>query len=70
MGGDTNSGIMSGFEREKFQSGTGGDQPVPGGFPSVGDLGVPRNIRFPQTTASETQSLADLITFLVMCHRN
>ena len=62
MGGDTNSGIMSGFEREKFQSGTGGDQPVPGGFPSVGDLGVPRNIRFPQTTASETQSLADLIT--------
>jgi hypothetical protein len=62
MGGDTNSGIMSGFEREKFESGTGGDQSVPGGFPSVGDLGVPRNVRFPAVESSaDIQPLADLI---------
>lgn len=63
MGGDTNSGIMSGFKREKFRLGTGGDQPVPGGYSSVGNLGVPRNVRFPEVTSSTAfQPIADLIT--------
>jgi hypothetical protein len=60
MGGDTNSGIMSGFEREKFQSGTGGDQSVPGGE-SVKIQDVPSQIAFPRVTVDESQSLADLI---------
>jgi hypothetical protein len=61
MGGDTNSGIMSGFKREKFQLGTNGNQSVPGGE-SVNIQDVPSQIAFPRVTVDESQSLADLIT--------
>ena len=59
MGGDTNSGIMSGFEREKFQLGTGGDRPIPGGTSST-RKDVPYRIANP-ANPREIQTLADLI---------
>ena len=59
MGGDTNSGIMSGFEREKFQLGTGGDRPIPGGTSST-RKDVPFRIANP-ANPREVQTLADLI---------
>ena len=63
MGGDTNSGIMSGFERKKFDPGGLGmdvTRPVPGGYsPGVSD--APRQILFP-ADPKEVQSMWYIIT--------
>jgi len=56
MGGDTNSGIMSGFEREKLSNGT---QSIAGGE-SFTKQDVPANIAFP-ADPKEVQAMADLI---------
>ena len=56
MGGDTNSGIMSGFERENFNQGS---QPIPGGE-SFTKQDVPSQIAFP-ADPKEVQSIANLI---------
>ena len=54
MGGDTNSGIMSGFEREKFSKGSGT------GFDNIRRA---LDVKFPEVTSSmDFQPQADLIT--------
>ena len=56
MGGDTNSGIMSGFEREKFFSGSGTGS-------GLDNTRRALDVRFPDVKSSEDiQPLADLIT--------
>ena len=63
MGGDTNSGIMSGFEREKFSLGTSQGQSVPGGYNDIMDFAVPRRVMFADASSSmDFQPQADLIT--------
>ena len=56
MGGDTNSGIMSGFERKNFNQGS---QPIPGGE-STSIQDVPLNIAFP-VDPKAVQTMANLI---------
>jgi hypothetical protein len=56
MGGDTNSGIMSGFEREKFFSGSGTGS-------GLDNTRRALDVRFPDVKSSEDiQPLADLLT--------
>ena len=56
MGGDTNSGIMSGFEREKFFSGSGTGTELDNRRRAL-------EVRFPEVTSSTAfQPIADLIT--------
>ena len=63
MGGDTNSGIMSGFKREKFSLGTSQGQSVPGGYSDIMDFAVPRRVMFADASSSmDFQPQADLIT--------
>ena len=56
MGGDTNSGIMSGFERKKFFSGSGTGTELDNRRRAL-------EVRFPEVTSSTAfQPIADLIT--------
>ena len=60
MGGDTNSGIMSGFEREKFFDGTN-VKGYTGSGTGFDNIRRAIDVKFPESS-EDVQPLADLIT--------